>query len=156
MPPSRPPERPSSRPDCIFCRIISGAAPAEVVARSDRALAFLTIGPLTEGHSLVVPRRHATDLTDVSHQDTQAVWSLVHDVERRLRGAGLAEGVDVICYSGAAAEQGVFHLHLHVVPRRGGDGLSLNRWWEERTRTTDPSRQAELARRIRAAGAPVT
>jgi histidine triad (HIT) family protein len=153
--PARAPAPSFNRPGCIFCQILLGEAPAEVVARSDRALAFLTIGPLAEGHTVVIPRTHAADLTEVSVQDTLAVWALVHDVERRLRTARLAEGVDVVCFSGSAAEQAVFHLHLHVVPRRPHDGLALNRWWESQVRPVTSERQAELARRIRAAGAPV-
>jgi diadenosine tetraphosphate (Ap4A) HIT family hydrolase len=151
--PTRSP--PNSRVDCIFCQIIAGRASAEVVARSDRAVAFLTIGPLTEGHTLVVPVRHATDLTEVSNQDTQAVWQLVHDVGGRLHAAGLAEGVNLFVMSGVAAEQAILHLHIHVVPRRRGDGLDLNRWWESKVRKVDPARHAEVARKIRSSGAPV-
>ncbi|HEV2316133.1 MAG TPA: HIT family protein [Thermoplasmata archaeon] len=145
----------ASRPDCIFCQIVAGKAPAEVIARTDRALAFLTIGPLAEGHTLVVPAAHAGDLTEVSTQDTGAVWQLVHDVERRLRAAGLAQGVSLFVMSGEVAEQSVFHLHVHVVPRRNGDGLDLTRWWQERVRQPTAPHQQEIARRLRAAGAPV-
>ena len=151
----RTPPPAGARRDCIFCQIAAGRAPAELVARSDRALAFLTIGPLAEGHTLVVPVRHAGDLTEISAQDTAAVWQLVHDVEGRLRAAGLAEGVSLFAMSGAAAEQSVFHLHVHVVPRRRGDGLDLTGWWDSKLRHPTPDRQRELARRIRAAGAPV-
>jgi histidine triad (HIT) family protein len=152
-PPPPRPAAPTARPECIFCQIVSGRAPAEVVARSDRALAFLTIGPLAEGHTLVVPVRHAEDLTEISAQDTAAVWQLVHDVEGRLRASGLAEGVSLFAMSGAAAEQSIFHLHVHVVPRRRGDGLDLTRWWEAKLRHPSAARQAELARRIRWGGA---
>jgi diadenosine tetraphosphate (Ap4A) HIT family hydrolase len=149
--PRAPAPPPPNEAGCIFCRILRGEAPAEFVARSDRAVAFLTIEPLAEGHTLVLPIAHAPDLTAVSTQDTEAVWRLVHTVERRLRLAGFAEGVDVICFSGAPAEQGVLHLHVHVIPRRAGDALNVNRWWKDRQRSTTPARQAEVARRIRAA-----
>lgn len=155
MPSAKPHPVSGPRPDCVFCRIVTGAAPADLVARSDRALAFLTIGPLAEGHTLVVPQRHAGDLTEISSEDTVAVWKLVHDVETRLRAARLADGVSLFAMSGAAAEQSVFHLHVHVVPRRAGDGLDLTGWWQARVGSSSPERRAELARRIRGAGAPV-
>lgn len=151
--PARP-DAPAPDP-CIFCRIVRRELPAEVVAHSDRALAFLTIGPVAEGHTLVIPKRHAADLTEVAAVDSQALFVLVHDVEQRLRRSGLAEGVDLLCLSGRAAEQGVFHLHVHVIPRRTGDRLEINRWFESKLRSTTPHRQAELGRQIRSAGAPV-
>ena len=154
-PPSTPRPPPAGALGCIFCQIVAGRAPAEVVARSDRAVAFLTIGPLAEGHTLVVPFRHASDLTEISAQDTSAVWQLVHDVENRLRAAGLADGVSLFAMSGTAAEQSILHLHVHVVPRRHGDGLDLTSWWEARLRHPSAARQAELARRIRSGGAPL-
>lgn len=154
MPPVKPSTPPGPRADCVFCRIVTGAAPADIVARSDRAIAFLTIGPLAEGHTLVVPQRHAGDLTEISSEDTVAVWKLVHDVETRLRAAHLAEGVSLFAMSGAAAEQSVFHLHVHVVPRRARDGLDLTGWWQGRVQASSPERRAELARRIRSAGSP--
>jgi len=133
---------------CVFCGIVAGTVPAWKVAENDRAVAFLTLGPVAEGHSLVVPRRHVTVLEELTSDDLPALWTLVQEVSRRLRAAGFATGTNVIVASGRAAEQEVPHLHVHVVPRKEGDGLDLNGWWGLRVRALPAERQSEVAARI--------
>jgi histidine triad (HIT) family protein len=134
--------------DCAFCDIVAGRLPAWKVAENDRAVAFLTLGPLAEGHSLVVPRRHATVLEELDPDDLPAFWTLVQEVSRRLRAAGFATGTNLVVASGRAAEQEVPHLHVHVVPRKEGDGLDLTGRWRSRVRELPAERQSEVAARI--------
>lgn len=108
--------------DCIFCRIGAGEIPATVVAESDAALAFLDVAPWTEGHTIVIPRRHADDVLAIDDDDLAAVASLARQVAARLVADG-AEGVNLWQSSRAAAGQTVFHLHVHVLPRRAGDRI---------------------------------
>lgn len=109
--------------DCIFCRIVAGEIPATIVAESERALAFLDVGPWTDGHTLVIPRRHATDIFEISEEDMTAVTSLARRVATEVISQDGVDGVNLWQSNRAAAGQTVFHLHVHVLPRRVGDAI---------------------------------
>jgi histidine triad (HIT) family protein len=109
--------------DCIFCAIVAGEAPAHVVYDDRETVAFMDINPATEGHVLVVPRRHSRDLFDIPPEDGEAVWRAAHRIAMAARDAFRPDGVNVVQATGRAAFQTVFHFHLHVIPRYEGDGL---------------------------------
>jgi histidine triad (HIT) family protein len=104
---------------CVFCRIVAGKAPAKVVCRWEDALAFVPLDPVTDGHTLVVPTKHVRNYT--SDPDVTAATMR--------RAALLAPQIDresnLITSCGPLATQTVFHLHVHIVPRRRDDGLAL-------------------------------
>jgi histidine triad (HIT) family protein len=125
---------------CVFCEIVAGREAASIVGENAAALAFLTIGPLTDGHALVIPKRHAVELPDTTADELAAVFELTAEVARRQRGALGSTGENVLVASGEDAEQSVFHLHLHVVPRRAGDSLEMAAWWESKMQRPKPSR----------------
>lgn len=112
--------------ECVFCAIVAGRAEQSLVASSRLALAFLDVQPAVTGHALVVPRRHAPALEDLSAAEGTAVWELGRRVAAAARAAGLADGVNLFLADGAAAGQEVWHAHLHVLPRTPGDGLRLD------------------------------
>lgn len=118
---------------CIFCAIVSGQAPARIVAEDERVVAFMDIFPLTRGHALVVPKRHCESLLDAPADDVAAVALMAQRVARVAVAPepdGLAaDGVNLLQANGAIAYQTVFHLHVHVLPRYRGDGfkIELNR-----------------------------
>jgi histidine triad (HIT) family protein len=107
---------------CIFCAIVAGDLPASVVARNDAAIAFMDIHPLTTGHTLVIPRRHVTDLLDADGAVAE-VSGLLESTGRLLVDRLGADGINVFQASRAPAGQTVFHLHFHLLPRWSGDGL---------------------------------
>jgi histidine triad (HIT) family protein len=111
--------------DCLFCRIVAGELPANVVAQSDRAIAFMDINPATRGHALVVPRAHADDLREVGDADLAACAQLAAALARVATAELGAAGVNLINSCGRAAWQTVFHFHIHVIPRYEGDPLRL-------------------------------
>ncbi|HTG46026.1 MAG TPA: HIT domain-containing protein, partial [Actinomycetota bacterium] len=80
---------------CIFCAIASGTSPSYRVGESDRALAFLDINPATEGHTLVIPKRHAADIWDLDPEDGRAMWSLGQEVAALLRDRLRPDGMTV-------------------------------------------------------------
>jgi diadenosine tetraphosphate (Ap4A) HIT family hydrolase len=133
---------------CIFCRIIRGEAGAHVVYRDDRVMAFLDIHPVTRGHLLVVPKRHAADLASLAPEDAAAMMAAGRILGRAVRRGPLgAEGVNLHLADGAVAGQSVFHAHLHVIPRTHGDGFGFRR----PLGVAEPEGDlAELAVRIRA------
>lgn len=102
---------------CIFCGIVEGSIPSRKVREDDRTFAFLDIGPLTRGHTLVIPRRHAVDLNDIEPEDLQAVTAAAHVLAKQMRERLHARGVNLMLSSGGAAWQDVFHVHMHVIPR---------------------------------------
>ena len=104
--------------ECVFCEIVAKRAPAMIVDEWDDAIAIVPLNPVTEGHVLVIPRQHVKDATAFPD-----VTGLV------MRRAGLFAAdlgsCNIITSVGAEATQSVFHMHVHVVPRREGDGLAL-------------------------------
>ena len=102
--------------DCLFCSIIAGDIPSKKVYEDDVAYAFLDISPWQEGHTLVVPRRHSTDILD---DDTvlAEIAPAVARVGRLLKERLGAEACNVVSNAGAVAGQEVFHTHVHVLPR---------------------------------------
>mgnify|MGYP001017260675 CR=1 FL=1 len=117
--------------DCIFCAIVAGEAPASVVLDEPDVIAFLDIRPFTAGHLLVVPKRHASGLADLAPGDGPRIFDAATRIASVLRSGVLpggpitASGVNLLLADGAAAGQEVFHVHLHVIPRRRGDGVGL-------------------------------
>jgi len=111
--------------DCIFCKIVAGELPSVRVDEDERTLAFLDIAPATRGHTLVVPRAHATDLLDVAREDLAAVAATAQRVAARMGERLGAAGVNLLNSCGEAAWQTVFHFHVHVIPRYADDPLRL-------------------------------
>jgi len=112
-------------PNCIFCKIIAGELPGQIVDQDERTIAFMDINPATRGHLLVVPRNHSRDLLEIDPEDLAAAalsaQRLAHRVQDRLG----ADGVNLLNSRGSAAWQTVFHFHIHVIPRYDGDPLRL-------------------------------
>jgi len=109
--------------DCIFCKIVAGELPATRIDEDERTLAFMDIAPWTRGHALVIPKAHATDLGEIGEEDLAAVAAMAKRVALRQKERLGAEGVNLLNAFGAAAWQTVFHFHMHVIPRYGGDGM---------------------------------
>jgi histidine triad (HIT) family protein len=120
---SDPPD--SEQRTCIFCKIVAGELPANIIEEDERTVSFMDINPATRGHSLVVPRLHTRDLMSIEPDELRAVAIAAQRLARRLRERLGADGVNVINSCGAAAWQTVFHFHLHVIPRYVGDPLRL-------------------------------
>jgi diadenosine tetraphosphate (Ap4A) HIT family hydrolase len=112
--------------DCVFCQIVAGRAAASLVYADDLVLAFCDIEPFTAGHTLVVPRRHATGLSDVDDASVGRIFEVGRQVAAAARATLHCPGVNLFLADGAAAWQTVFHVHLHVIPRWGrSDGMRL-------------------------------
>jgi histidine triad (HIT) family protein len=111
---------------CVFCEIIAGRAESSLVYQDEHVIAFMDIGPLTQGHLLVVPRSHADGLEALDEDLGAHLFRVGHRLARALRRSGLrCEGVNLFLADGEAAFQEVFHVHLHVLPRTHGDGFRI-------------------------------
>src|SRR3989338_202225 len=111
--------------DCIFCRIISGDLPSYKLCEDDRVVAFLDAFPAVKGHTLVVPKAHASDLFASDPEDLKAVLRVVLDIAPKLQASLGADGINITTNKGEAAGQSVFHTHVHILPRFKDDGKSL-------------------------------
>lgn len=134
---------------CIFCRIVRGEAPRHSVYEDERTVAFMDVAPASEGHVLVIPRFHGATIFDVDAEDAAAVARGAKRVAHALREVLAPPGLMVGQLNGEAAGQTVFHYHVHLIPRREGEGLRIHGRGPAR-----PERLAELAARLRAALPP--
>ena len=129
-------------PTCIFCEIVAGTAPATPVYEDDDVLAFLDIRPITRGHTLVIPKSHATELNDLDPELGAKVFRVGHTLAMGIRRSGLsADGANLLINDGKSAFQTVPHVHLHVIPRHNGDVLRFAKGFVLR-RAKDPEATA--------------
>ncbi len=111
--------------DCIFCRIVAGTVPAEVVFEAPGAVAFLDASPSARGHTLVVPRAHAPTLLELDDDGVADLFRAVKAVTRKIRDALEPVAFNIGWNHGRAAGQHVFHLHVHIIPRYGEGGRGI-------------------------------
>jgi histidine triad (HIT) family protein len=131
--------------DCIFCGIIAGDVPGQIVDSDERTVAFMDINPATRGHALVVPRAHSADLLEVSDEDLEATMLAARRLSQRMEQTLEPAGFNLLNSCGAAAWQTVPHFHIHVIPRYENDPLKLP--WVPGP--GDPDEIAAVAERIR-------
>ncbi|MFI1915301.1 HIT family protein [Nocardia sp. NPDC020380] len=109
---------------CIFCEIVAGRAPATKIYEDDTLLAFLDVRPITRGHTLVIPKQHASDLDELDPALAAHVFAFGHRLAKAVRRGDLgADAANLLLNDGKAAFQTVHHVHLHVIPRHRGDTL---------------------------------
>jgi histidine triad (HIT) family protein len=106
---------------CIFCKMVEGEIPVTKVYEDEAVLAFLDIGPIRDGHTLVIPKRHCTTLHDCDPQVLAEVASRLGGIAEAVMAAMQADGYNVLSNNGAAAGQVVDHVHFHIIPRKVGD-----------------------------------
>jgi diadenosine tetraphosphate (Ap4A) HIT family hydrolase len=112
--------------ECVFCRIVAGELEASRVYADRHVVAFMDLEPVNPGHVLVVPRRHASSLSDLEPSEGARMFRIAQLAGAAVRQSRLVcEGVNLLLADGAAAGQEVFHVHLHVIPRFQGDGFGL-------------------------------
>lgn len=132
---------------CVFCEIVAGRSPASVFHEDDLTLGFMSIGPINEGHALVIPKRHATGLSDLDPEHGRRMWDATHRTAAAVRNSGVrCEGVNLFLADGRAAFQEVFHVHMHILPRYPGDAFGLA---IAPTPPPDRSQLDDIAARIR-------
>lgn len=110
-------------PNNIFAKIIRGELPAHKVYEDDKAIAFLDIMPRAPGHTLVIPKAPARNLLDVKPGDLAHVMSVAQKIAHAGMKAFGAQGVTVQQFNESAGGQVVFHLHVHVIPRKEGEAM---------------------------------
>lgn len=135
--------------DTVFTKIISGQIPSHKVYEDDKVFAFLDIGPLSRGHTLVVPKEPAETLDKLSDDSAAAIGRVLPRIARAVMRATGASAFNVLQNNGGMAHQAVFHVHFHIIPRfhdhaEGGAGLKI--LWH--AQPFDHGKGGELAKRI--------
>ena len=109
-------------PNCIFCKIVENKFPARVIMENKRAIAILDAFPLAAGHTLVIPKSHYSKVQDMSEQDATAVFEITWKVASAVEAGSQANASTIAIHNGSEAGQEIPHTHVHIVPRRKGDG----------------------------------
>ena len=117
----------SSPPDaCIFCRLIAGEIPTAKVYEDELTLAFMDMGQLNPGHTLVAIKRHAATLLDLTPDEAVSAMRTAHRIAHAVKAAFDPPGLTLLQANGKEGDQTVFHFHIHIVPRHSNDGISLS------------------------------
>lgn len=112
--------------ECVFCKIVKGIVPESVVYDDEKVLAFMDIQPVNPGHVLVIPKVHASGLSNLDEETGAHMFKVGMRVANAVKGSGVkCDGVNLLLSDGRAAFQEILHVHLHVIPRFEGDGLHI-------------------------------
>jgi histidine triad (HIT) family protein len=130
--------------DCLFCKIIAGNIPAEKIYEDESTFAFLDIHPINKGHTLVIPKKHASDIHDIPSLDFCATMETARQLATRIKQAVNADGINIGINNGHAAGQLVFHAHVHIIPRYNNDGFAT--WHGEDYKEGEMHRIGEVIR----------
>ncbi len=115
--------------DCIFCKIVKGDIPCFKVYEDDRILAFEDVNPISEGHTLIIPKAHAENIWEISGEDLTAIHLASKKVADAIKEVLSPAGVAVLQLNGRGVNQVVMHYHLHLIPRvSGGPELTMTAW----------------------------
>lgn len=114
--------------DCIFCKIVAGEIPSSRVYEDDRSLAIMDIMPLSRGHLLVIPKEHYGTVVEIDPEFYGHLCGVISKISRAVQAAIGPDGMTVLQLNGKASDQVVPHLHIHLVPRWAGDGLTISAW----------------------------
>jgi histidine triad (HIT) family protein len=133
----------TKRDDCIFCKVVAGEIPCTKVLDDETLLAFMDISPLNNGHLLIVPKEHFENIFEIDPQTYGHLAATACRLSKAIGASLSPDGVTVMQLNGKAANQAVPHLHIHVVPRWKGDGLTISAWEPATGDKEEISRNAE-------------
>jgi len=133
--------------NCIFCKIVKGEIKSQKVYEDEETLAFLDINPVNKGHVLVIPKGHYENIFDIPKDKLSKVMEVAQEIAIAIKKMG-ADGINIVSNNGKAAEQHVFHLHIHVIPRYYNDGKEIDSIGK-RTKYKDENEMTEYVNKIR-------
>lgn len=111
--------------NCVFCKIIKKELPSKVIFENEEFLAFLSTGPVSRGHTLLIPKKHFSDIFEFETKYLERLIGVAKKISKKLVKDNNATGINLLQSNGKDAQQSVFHFHLHIVPRYKKDGLDL-------------------------------
>jgi len=115
--------------ECIFCKIINGELPSFKIYEDEKTFAFEDINPISQGHTLIIPKRHAENLWEIPAEDLAAVHFASKKIIRAIKDALNPAGVACLQLNGRGVNQVVMHYHLHLIPRASDEPqLPVSSW----------------------------
>jgi histidine triad (HIT) family protein len=105
---------------CVFCKIVRKEAASSIIYEDDQVLAFMDIRPVSEGHTLIIPKLHYVDIFDAPEDVLAETHKIAKRIAFAVKKATKADGISIVQQNGKAAGQDIFHLHVHVIPRFEG------------------------------------
>ncbi|MFX3618163.1 MAG: HIT family protein [Sporolactobacillus sp.] len=128
--------------DCIFCKIIHGEIPSAKVYEDEAVYAFLDLGQVTKGHTLIIPKKHKKDIFDLDPETASQIFRRVPIIASAIQKAFHPVGMNILNNNSVLAGQSVFHYHIHLIPRYGKEDSFT---FGFQTHTDDYSNEARLA-----------
>ena len=110
---------------CIFCEIVKKKIPSKIIFEDKNFLAFLSIEPVSKGHTLLIPKKHFVDIFDFETAYLEKLMGTAQKIAKEIKKKNKATGVNLLQANGKDAQQTIFHFHLHIVPRYKNDKLDL-------------------------------
>lgn len=135
--------------NCIFCKIIAGEIPCHKIFENEKVLAFLDISPAAYGHTLIIPKKHFADIFEIDDEYLKELISVAKSIAQRMKSDFGAEGVNLFQSNGRAAEQTVFHFHLHLIPRKSDDGIDFSELLVRNLKEMDGEKYNEIKNILR-------
>ncbi|NLZ74406.1 HIT family protein [Candidatus Falkowbacteria bacterium] len=112
-------------PDCIFCKIINKETPSKIIYENDLVIAILDAFPSSLGHTLIIPKKHFVNIYDVEEEYLVEIIKVAKKLSLAYKEVWGIDNLQLIHNAGQDAQQKVFHFHLHLIPRKAGDGINL-------------------------------
>lgn len=110
---------------CVFCKIISGEINSEEIYDDENFIGILDKNPRAEGHTLVIPKKHFKNILDMPATLGNELLDAIKKISLKLIKEKKAEGINIIINNESAADQAVFHTHVHIIPRKNSDGIKI-------------------------------
>jgi histidine triad (HIT) family protein len=110
---------------CIFCQIVGKKASAKIYFEDEHSLAFANLSPGVDGHVIVIPKKHSTNMLDIDTNDLKSLVESTQTIAQKVVKDYDAAGFNLLMANGKEAQQSIFHFHWHIVPRYPDDGLDL-------------------------------
>ncbi len=107
--------------NCIFCRIVRKEIPSRIIFENENIIAFLDVNPISEGHSLVIPKKHYATLENVPDSEVSNLFQITKKLADKIFNKLDADGYHILQNNYNAAYQEVDHVHIHIIPRKKGD-----------------------------------
>ena len=114
--------RDMTQEECIFCKIALKKIKTNIIIENDKAMAFLDAFPLSKGHTLVIPKAHYSKIQELDENSSQSVFNLVLKISSPIEKATGVNSTTIAIHNGKEAGQEIPHVHIHVIPRKSGDG----------------------------------
>lgn len=112
--------------DCIFCKIINHELPCFKIYEDDLVLAFLNINPVTEGHTLIIPKKHYENVFDIEIESLERISAVSKKISLKMKEGLNVDSITIFQSNGKIGEQEIMHYHMHLIPRRKSDNFRIN------------------------------